>query len=200
MSDQPIHTPEDIGREFEETWRAIRESRRKEVIGDVPVVFIGDERMATIYGVTPEKSVGCFYIGSTTQPLKSRIRAHILDARNGSTLPFHRWIMANVHGFRVTVLEVVPAPRREVAERKWIATIKPPLNLTDGGPGMSGHKFAGTEHAKRIAASIRSGAFRDCIRCGARFWRKRNEIAKGNDKFCSRACSNTRHKDLHSAA
>lgn len=162
----------------------------------VTVSFVGDVRECTIYGITDGVLPTVVYVGSTTRVLRDRIRQHVLAAKEGSDLPLHAWMRSHLSGFTVVVLERAAEGQREIRERHWIAHHKCQLNVTDGGPGMSGHKFAGTDHAKRIAAAIRSGAEFECQRCGTKFWRKRNEIARGHKKFCSRVCSNGRHKEM----
>jgi hypothetical protein len=164
-------------------------------IGDCTVTFIDAAIDVTIYSLSDE-SGAVMYVGSTTQSIKHRVRAHVLAAKNGSQLPVHQWIRER-KSFVVTTLGVTSSSDREAREKHWIAVHKGKLlNLTDGGPGMSGHRFAGTEHALRIQAAIRSGAYFDCLRCGTKFWRKRVEIQKGHNKFCSRVCSNARHKEV----
>lgn len=49
------------------------------------------------------------------------------------------------------------------------------------------------ERAK-IAAALRTGAHFACETCGASFWRKRKDIKRGHNRFCSRACSNNRRR------
>jgi hypothetical protein len=132
--------------------------------------------------------------------LRDRIRAHVLAAKEGSDLPLHEWLRKHLEGFTVVVLERTAEANREAREKHWIAHTRSPLNVTDGGRGMSGHRFAGTEHARRIASAIRSGANFSCQRCGNIFWRKRNSIARGHAKFCSRVCSNARHKEVFHVA
>ena len=70
------------------------------------------------------------------------------------------------------------------------------LNLTAGGEGLPGHRFT-EEHRNKIAAALRTGAHCDCLQCGASFWRKANQIARGHNKFCSRACGNTYNQGGH---
>lgn len=174
---------------------------RVETIGDCTRVrFSGEQGRVAIYAISGSYSSDVQYIGSTGELLKDRIRAHFLDARKGSDLPVHQFIRRNEQGFDVRVLQYVEPEHRVDAERHWIKLLAPPLNLTDGGPAMSGHHFAGSKHARRIAAALRSGEHRNCERCGAQFWRKLSEIRKGNSKYCSRVCSNARHKDLAHAA
>ena len=163
--------------------------KRKETIGDC--IIVGFPVIAQIYAIEGDDVV---YVGSTIQPIKNRIRAHIRDAKNGSALPIHEWMRQQNYIFKVRFIESVEETGREAREKYWIARYKNLLNLTDGGKGMSGHNFAGTTHARRIANKIRTGAEFSCQKCGESFWRKRSEIVKGNNKFCSRQCANRRHK------
>jgi hypothetical protein len=165
---------------------------RIETIGDFRI-FYYRERIV-FYALCPRGTATAVYIGSTSQPLRRRIEAHVRDARKGSALPVHAWMRAHA-SFDVRVLGYSDSAIRCEVEQKLVDEHKPPLNVTDGGPGLSGHKFAGTDHARRINAALRSGAHFDCRRCGTRFWRKRSEIVKGNNLYCSRVCSNTRHKE-----
>lgn len=163
--------------------------KRKEVISSIlseTVSFVGFERLVTVYAI---EAASVVYVGSTIQPIANRIRAHISDAKSGSDLPIHVWMRNNEFRFSVKHLETVPEASRVAAEKRWLKEFDGELlNVTDGGPGMSGHKFSGTEHAKRIASAIRTGATFSCLRCGSEFWRKRRDILKGHNKFCSRDC------------
>lgn len=55
---------------------------------------------------------------------------------------------------------------------------------------MSGKKgvVPTAEHRAKISASLKRGAFLACQHCGSEFWRKPNQIHKGEAKFCSRKC------------
>lgn len=166
---------------------------RIERIGDCTVKISNDVVVTQIYAVSGDDGV-VQYVGSTIHSIKRLMAKHISEARDGSELPFHAWLR-DQSTVTVDVKEVAYG-RSAALEQKWVRKLKPLLNLTDGGPGMSGHRFAGTEHAKRIQSAVRSGAHFDCHRCGAKFWRKRVEIQKGHNKFCSRICSNARHKEV----
>lgn len=164
---------------------------RTEVIGDcTPVSFVNDEVTVTIYCIKPDTCTDPVYVGSTHQKLRHRIRAHVLNAQKGSAIPLHAWIRERVSaGFVVEVLERLNGlERRHEREKYWVSQFNGLLNVTDGGPGMSGHRFAGTDHATRIADGLKTGDTFTCAACGSEFWRKRTEISKGNNKFCSRAC------------
>lgn len=160
--------------------------KRKEVIGDFAVTFVGDEQQVSVYAVRAAEGEPV-YVGSTAQLLRHRIRAHVLDAKKGSALPFHVWLR-KTPSFTVEVLERVPASARIAAEQKWVAHFPNLLNLTDGGPGLTGHRFAGTDHAHRIAAKIRTASLFACEQCASSFYRKHSQAVKGNSRFCSRAC------------
>jgi len=138
------------------------------------------------------------YIGKTVQYLHERHKAHIRDARRGRRLLVHYWLRKQIAASRrlaIRLIEYVP-PGADWAsrERHWIETLRANgadlLNLTAGGEGLAGHCFT-PEHRGKIAAAIRTGEFRACLRCGAESWRKASEIKRGHGKFCSRQCANT---------
>lgn len=160
---------------------------RKEQIGGHEITFVSDEGEATVYAVKPSEAEPPVYIGSTTQVLRHRIRAHVRDAERGSQLPFHLWLRAHPK-FVVQVMQKVHVSERAVAEQRWVSTYKGLLNVTDGGPGMSGHRFAGTDHARRIADRIRTASEYKCEQCGSAFFRKNSQAIKGNSRFCSKLC------------
>lgn len=152
------------------------------------VEFKGFSRRAVVYGIESADG-GLVYIGTTTQVIRNRIRGHIKDARDGSELPIHSWIRTQQFAFTVRLLEEVPEADREKAERKWIAEAGGALlNVTDGGPGMSGNRFAGTGHAEKIAERLRRGSNCCCEACSKLFWRKPSDLKLGHSRFCSRAC------------
>lgn len=162
--------------------------KRKEVIGGLlkDVSFTGFPRNITIYGIGTPETV---YVGSTNQTIESRIRAHVSMAVAGSDTPIHIWMMERKCEFDVIHLETCAADRREERERYWISHFGDGLlNVTDGGPGMSGNLFAGTGHAEKIANKLRLGTNFACEVCGVEFWRKPRDIKLGNTRFCSRAC------------
>lgn len=163
--------------------------KRKEVIGEC--TFDVFPISATIYGIMGDEMV---YIGSTTQNVKNRIRAHISDAKEGSDLPIHKWIRNRGYKFHVCFLETCAENVRDKIEKYWVAKFENLLNVTDGGKGMSGHRFAGTGHAKKIGDGLKTGETFHCLKCGSPFWRKRGEILKSHNKYCSRLCSNGRNR------
>lgn len=157
----------------------------------VEPVIIGFPRIAYIYAI--ESVTGELqYIGSTITPIKQRIRGHITAAARENRLPIHHWINSVQSNFIVKCLSVVTEDKKDSEEKKFIKELNPPLNLTDGGKGLSGYKFAGTEHAKKIAAKLRTGKTFNCLRCGKDFWRKKKDILRSHNKYCSRDCSNRR--------
>jgi hypothetical protein len=161
------------------------------------VKIINEPKRVLIYGIRKNWQCAFVYIGSTSRSMRDRIRAHVGEAKSGSDLPFHVWVLENFDGFEAVVLEQVDERDRVSRERHWVVIHKNTLlNVTDGGPGMSGHKFAGSAHAKRIGEAGKTGGHFHCERCGERFWRRRNAILKGQNKFCSRVCSNARHKEV----
>jgi hypothetical protein len=182
----------------------MREKLKPTTCHGAVVKIIGEPPLkALIYGVRENASSPFVYVGSTTQSIRRRMTAHVRDVKAGSDLPFHRWLSIRLKGLEVVVLDVVVLDvvsehARHDREKYWVRTHSATLlNVTDGGPGMSGHAFAGTRHAQRIAAAIKTGDNFECHRCGTTFWRKDNEIKKGHNKFCSRVCSNARHKGSH---
>lgn len=154
-----------------------------------PIEFVGDRRAAIIYAISPRGGGNPVYIGSTSQILRDRIRGHVLDTRTGSPLPIHCWIRSQLNGFRVEVLERCDdrPSVRAAREKHWVAQFDSLLNVTDGGLGGSGTTWP-EERRERLAAAIRSGQTFECQNCGRSFWRKRRDIIKGHNKFCSRAC------------
>lgn len=142
------------------------------------------------------------YVGKTVRTPWQRVRAHSYAAKRPSPrLPVLRWLKKHIevgNPFHIRHLERVPPGGDWVArERYWIAKFRSEgaqlLNLTDGGEGLAGLRMK-LAHRQKIAAALRSGATFACQRCGMRFWRKKNQIEQGQNKFCSRACSNRRAK------
>lgn len=163
--------------------------KRKEQIGEC--TFDNFPKIAVIYAIVGNDVV---YVGSTTRQIKDRIRNHISDAKSGSCLPIHKWIRERKYKFHVAFLDVCSSEDRCEIEKDWVSKYKNLLNVTDGGGGLSGHKFAGTEHAKKIADKLKTGKYFNCEKCGKKFWRKQKDIIRNHNKFCSTFCSNTRHK------
>jgi len=48
--------------------------KRKEIIGDFSVTFVGDEQQVSIYAVSAAQGEPPVYVGSTAQILRHRIR------------------------------------------------------------------------------------------------------------------------------
>ena len=44
------------------------------------------------------------------------------------------------------------------------------------------------ERARKISEGQKTGKFFSCLICGSKFWRKKCQIAKGQNKFCSKKC------------
>lgn len=159
-------------------------------------VRIGDatKDYTAIYALCEWPSWEPRYVGKTAQFMIDRRKSHIRAALRGGQLPVNRWLRKRMASgtFAMQLLEHVPAGGDWAArERHWIAKFRADgmrlLNLTDGGEGLAGHKFS-EQHRVRIAAALRTGAECSCLQCGATFWRKKNEIAKGKAKYCSRGC------------
>lgn len=53
---------------------------------------------------------------------------------------------------------------------------------------VEGYAKPGDRQAAKIAQALRTGSDCSCLQCGSGFWRKANEIARGDNKYCSRAC------------
>lgn len=160
-------------------------------------------RTTAIYALCEFPSWEPRYVGKTVQYLHERHKAHIRDAKRGRRLPVHYWLRKQIAAdvLAIKLLEYVPPGADWAArERAWISQLKADghdlLNLTGGGEGLPGHKFT-EEHRQKIAAALRTGAHCACLECGASFWRKANQIAKGQNKFCSRPCGNTYNKGGH---
>jgi hypothetical protein len=141
------------------------------------------------------------YVGKTVQFLHERHKAHIRDAIRGRRLSVHYWLrkrMAVGAPLCIQLIENVELGADwRAREMLWIAKLREEgadlLNLTEGGEGLPGHSFS-EAHKQAIAARLRTGIERPCEVCAAPVWAKRNQIAKGQARFCSRACANHRHK------
>ena len=159
-------------------------------------VVIGNAtpKWTAIYALCERESMEPRYVGKTTQCIIDRAKAHMRAAMRGGSRPVLRWLRKRheAGGSALMLLEHVP-PHGDWAarERHWIQEFKRRghqlLNLTEGGEGLAGHQFS-AEHRARIAAGLRTGSHITCLHCGALAWRKKNEIAKGDAKFCTRAC------------
>lgn len=165
---------------------------------------IGDATATTaIYALCEYPSWKVRYIGKTVHFIHERHKAHIRAARRGSDLPVYRWIRKKLQArerLAIKLIEYVkPNADWAARERYWIdhyrASTGDILNLTDGGEGLAGHSFDAT-HRQRIAAALRSGSTFHCERCGAEFYRKQFAIKRGQNRFCSRVCANSRHKKV----
>ena len=161
---------------------------REEIIGHKA------DRITAIYALC-EPDHTPRYVGKTVRYLHERHKQHIYDAQKRRRLPVHRWLAKRIEqraALVIRLLEYVPPGEDWAArERHWIESFRnagnPLLNLTIGGEGLPGHEFT-AQHRAKIAAKLRTGATFQCELCAAEFWRKRNEIAKGDCRFCSREC------------
>lgn len=161
----------------------------KRTYSGIPVTFINDEDDVKIYAIKETKSSSPVYIGSTNQPLRARMQCHISDAMKDSALPIHEWIRTRENGFTVEVIErVIGGRNRFEREQYWVSQFPDLLNVTDGGPGLSGHRYAGTEHAIENGMRRKTSIDFTCIECGSVFYRKRSQAILGNSKFCSKDC------------
>lgn len=164
-------------------------------------VVIGNaERRVWIYAICDPLTDAPRYVGKTVSSPLSRIREHKALARRKRRLPVHRWMNAfdgvKLSGPYMRILEVADGDTWANREMYWIAYGRAQgwdlFNLTDGGEGLHGLEHS-DEHRRKNSEAHKRGAMFTCY-CGTQFWRKPNEIAAGNAKFCSRACSNTRSK------
>lgn len=138
------------------------------------------------------------YVGKTSQYLIDRRKAHLRECELSRSRPVNRWLRKRMTGpgFVTRLIEHVP-PERDWAERErhWIRYYRERgdrlLNLTDGGEGLAGHKLS-VPHRLKIATALMNGESFACETCGAQFYRKRSAILRGQNRFCSRGCSNRR--------
>lgn len=148
----------------------------------------------TIYALCHPRTGIVRYVGKTANDPHRRLVYHI-HASNKHTrhLPSGRWLQKLKQDGLRPIVATIELAGSDWAEREafWIKKFRSYgfdlLNLTDGGEGLRGY-VPTEEHKEKIAASIRTGSHKNCILCGCSFWRKLNEIALGNDKFCSRKC------------
>lgn len=152
-----------------------------------------------IYALCEFPSWEVRYVGKTTQFVGERHKAHIRDAKRGQKRPVSYWLrkkLAAGEFLAVKHLEwLTTADDWQARERFWIAKYRAEgcnlLNLTDGGEGFHGLTMT-QSHKDKIAAALRTGGTFNCEVCNASFWRKQSAIALGQNRFCSRGCSNRR--------
>jgi len=155
-------------------------------------------KRAFIYGLVDPRTNEIRYIGKTQQSPSTRLRAHMLDRSNCHRVHWLRELAALGLEPDIVLLEAIEGawPWQE-SERYWIAKYRNEgarlLNLTDGGEGLAGLPMS-QSHKDKIAAALRTGGNFHCEKCGMGFWRRRSDILAGHNKFCSRTCSNARHK------
>ena len=157
---------------------------------------IGGQRDVLIYALTYPGTDRVRYVGKTVRSPRKRHNEHIAAAmKDNPRLPVHRWLASLYRRGLWSCLwhlERVSEDQDWAArERHWINKFRADgqelLNLTDGGEGLPGLPRS-QETRDKIAAGIRSGAYFDCEVCQDKFWRKRNQIEKGQCRFCSKAC------------
>lgn len=154
-----------------------------------------------IYAVLDPDSNDVRYVGKTYRTLYRRLTEHLLDCKKKSHTHAGRWFAKmRRNGIRpvVFLLETVPAGGDwQKAEAYWIRRFRQKekrlVNATDGGEGRSGWHMP-EESRLRIAAALRTGSHFNCETCGEQFWRKRNQISKGDCRFCSRECFHASQK------
>lgn len=154
----------------------------------------------TIYALCEYPSWKIRYVGKTVRYARARYRQHLLEAKKKSDRPVCRWIAKRTAAGESVAMKHLewlnPSDDWAARERYWIQKLRADgadlLNLTPGGEGASYPKSA--DHRAKIAAALRTGSNFNCQTCGTEFWRKASAIAKGQNKFCSRQCSNGRRK------
>ena len=156
-------------------------------------VIIGNA--TRIYALCEFPSQEPRYVGKTVQSLRHRMNGHMRIAKRSPRLPVHRWLSKRAKENKQVCIKwietVAPGGDWQARERYWINTLRREgadlLNLTEGGEGLAGHVFS-DEHKAKISAALRTGAECSCLHCGTMFWRKKNQIQKGQDKYCSKGC------------
>jgi hypothetical protein len=149
------------------------------------------------------------YVGKTTRYMIDRRKQHMLPSNLRKSRPICRWLKKRHAGagFVTRLIEhVKPGEDWAARERHWIAHYREHghrlLNLTDGGEGAAGRKMTLAQRRK-IAAAHMTGETFACHACASSFYRKASAIAKGDNKYCSRACyqahGNARPKPLSKA-
>lgn len=160
-----------------------------------PVIIGNATRETRIYALCEFPSQQPRYVGKTVKSLMGRLKSHMQVALKNPRLPVGHWLAKREReSVQICIkwLETVPAGEDWAArECHWISHFRAQgesmLNLTDGGEGLAGHVFS-MEHREKIASALRTGAECSCQHCGATFWRKKNQIQKGEAKYCSKAC------------
>jgi excinuclease UvrABC nuclease subunit len=99
-------------------------------------------RSSGVYLMTHEVT-GDTYVGGTSD-LRLPFCGHLSDLRNGSHLNPRMRQLVRDHGlsFRCEVLELVDRKERDAVELRWIASIKPTLNIISP-PRAGKRKLAG---------------------------------------------------------
>jgi len=164
---------------------------RIETIGDCKK---REDKSVAIYALT-ESDGRIRYIGKTEYYIHIRHKSHIRAALKGGNLPVNRWIrkkIKNNEPLIIRLIEYVGHNEDWCAREKYHikcvrAASNDCLNLCDGGEGLSGH-IPTKEHRNKISNALKTGAYCDCNYCGATFWRKKNQIARNENKFCSKKC------------
>jgi hypothetical protein len=150
-----------------------------------------DPRPVHIYALLCPSTNRVRYVGKTVSQVGRRVIEHMNASKRTSSIRLHRWLR-KVGKPRVIVLQVVASGENwQGAESRWIRRFRMRgfnlCNHTDGGEGLSGHHLS-EEHRARIGNAIRTGEWMKCEVCDAAFYRKQNQILKGDCRFCSRSC------------
>lgn len=155
-----------------------------------------------IYALCEYPSMAPRYVGKTIKYLHERHKVHIRSAKAGKRLPVHYWLRKQLANGRRLAISLIEYAGQDWAERErfWIAEYRRQghqlLNLTAGGEGLAGYAMP-QEHRQKIADALTTRQHFSCLRCGAPFTRKANEVRKGHAKFCCRQCANSHNKGGH---
>lgn len=183
---------------------------RKEVLSDGVEITVGRKRRSprpsmlrqgftTIYALFDPDTLEDRYVGKTNYLNQRRLTYHVSAAHGSKSrskdLPSALWIRELADRGKkpsIRTLEIVAhGIRWKDREKFWIAELRRIgrnlLNVTSGGQGGGGYSRSDETRRKNSLAN-RRGLFFECQICASRFWRKPNEIAKGDCKFCSRGC------------
>jgi hypothetical protein len=117
-----------------------------------------------IYVLKDPRTGEAKYVGATINA-ERRLRSHLSDAVNKQEQPEKAaWINELLKSGLLPVMEVIetaPAATWGERERHWISTLRPPLNKTAGGAGMSGVVYSAEtrvrmSEAQKVSASRRT--------------------------------------------
>lgn len=117
--------------------------------------------MVTIYALLDPETQAIRYVGKTSQPLRTRVRAHINRAQGQKQIRSAKWI-ADLRAKSLEPVAIVLEQTQadwEAAERFWIASLRATgtdlLNMTAGGSATPGLRLSPEAKAKVSAAARR---------------------------------------------